>query len=357
MNERFNSAISQFFCFHFWFLILDSKKSQYIFHIIIMAVGSYGFGSTKIIVNADDGFYSGIRDQGIVSCLSAVDRGVSDVSVLMNGAVAKGLLSSPYHERPQMSLLFSHITRHRQIPGLHFNLTEGKPLSKTKFVPSLLNDNGCFLGKHGFRRTLMFSGINMNEVEVELESQINAFRNVFGTIPSHFDGHQHVHVLPGIDVVVASVISRIGIKWIRVPMEYIPETSCYITESEINFYREVSDQAMKAKEIFSSYSLKYTQNFIGMALMGKNQTIESLDQSLSSFNNCKNIEFMVHPGYRTKKHTNESNNLEGCGDPDGPDLFSQSSDREHEMFFLTSDEFKDYLMVHNYELLTFSDLS
>uniref|UniRef100_A0A5K4E945 Carbohydrate deacetylase n=1 Tax=Schistosoma mansoni TaxID=6183 RepID=A0A5K4E945_SCHMA len=82
-----------------------------------MAVGSYGFGSTKIIVNADDGFYSGIRDQGIVSCLSAVDRGVSDVSVLMNGAVAKGLLSSPYHERPQMSLLFSHITRHRQIPG------------------------------------------------------------------------------------------------------------------------------------------------------------------------------------------------------------------------------------------------
>ncbi|KAH9595112.1 hypothetical protein MS3_00009863 [Schistosoma haematobium] len=114
---------------------------------------------------------------------------------------------------------------------------------------------------------------------------------------------------------------------------------------------------MKAKEIFSSYSLKYTQKFIGMALMGKNQTMESLDQSLSSFEDCKNVEFMVHPGYRTIKHTNESNNLEGCGDPDGPDLFSQSSDREHEMFFLTSDEFKGYLMVHNYELLKFSDLS
>ncbi|CAI2724851.1 unnamed protein product [Schistosoma spindalis] len=322
-----------------------------------MAFGSCGFGSTKIIVNADDGFYSDIRDQGIVSCLSTVDRGVSDVSVLMNGAVAKSLLSCPDHKRSQISSLFSHISRNRHIPGLHFNLTEGKPLSKTKFVQSLLNDHGCFLGKHEFRRNLVFSSIHMNEVEFELESQINAFRDVFGTIPSHFDGHQHVHVLPGVDVVVARVISRLDIKWIRVPIEYIPETSCCITESEINFYREVSDQAMKAKEIFSSYGLKYTQKFIGMALMGKNQTIESLDRSLSSFENCNNVEFMVHPGYKTIKHTNESNNLEGCGDPDGPDLFSQSSDREHEMFFLTSDKFKDYLMVHKYGLLTFSDLS
>ncbi|KAK4472348.1 hypothetical protein MN116_003609 [Schistosoma mekongi] len=320
-----------------------------------MAVLSYGLNRAKIIVNADDGFYSDVRDQGIVSCISAINCGVSDVSVLVNGVVAKFLLSSSDHQKERISSLFSYVKQHRRIPGLHFNLTEGKPLSNVKCIQSLLDDHGCFLGKYGFRSSLTSSLVHMDEVEVELESQINAFRDIFGTIPSHFDGHQHVHILPDIDMVVAKVLSRIGVKWIRVPEEHISETSCYMTESERNFYKEVSDQAVKAKETFSSYNLKYTQKFIGMTLMGKNQTLSSLDQLLSSVDNCEVVEFMVHPGYKIVKHDNEINNLAGCGD--GPDLFSQSSDREYEMAFLTSDEFRDYLTVHNYELLSFSDLS
>ncbi|KAH8854008.1 Carbohydrate deacetylase [Schistosoma japonicum] len=205
--------------------------------------------------------------------------------------------------------------------GLHFNLTEGKPLSNVKCIQSLLDDHGCFLGKHGFRSRLTSSLVHMDEVEIELESQVNAFRDIFGTIPSHFDGHQHVHILP----------------------------------AEINFYKEVSDQAVKAKEIFASYNLKYTQKFIGMTLMGKNQTLASLDQLLSSVDNCDVVEFMVHPGHKIVKHDNEINNIAGCGV--GPDLFSQSSDREYEMAFLTSDEFRHYLTERNYELLSFSDLS
>ncbi|CAH8460293.1 unnamed protein product [Heterobilharzia americana] len=90
--------------------------------------------STKIIVNADDGFYSDIRDQGIVSCLSAAGYGASDVSILNNF-----------------------------IPGLHFNLTEGKSLTNEKSIHSLLDHRGCFLGKFGFRKHLMSSAINMTE--------------------------------------------------------------------------------------------------------------------------------------------------------------------------------------------------
>ncbi|CAH8455772.1 unnamed protein product [Heterobilharzia americana] len=153
--------------------------------------------STKIIVNADDGFYSDIRDQGIVSCLSAAGYGASDVSILVNGAVARHLLCVSEQKRAQSSSLFSFVAKNNFIPGLHFNLTEGKSLTNEKSIHSLLDHRGCFLGKFGFRKHLMSSAINMTEVELELESQLNAFRELFGTMPSHFDGHQHIHVLPG----------------------------------------------------------------------------------------------------------------------------------------------------------------
>ncbi|KAH8854011.1 Carbohydrate deacetylase [Schistosoma japonicum] len=166
-----------------------------------MQLLSCGLNRPKIIVNADDGFYSDVRDQGIVSCMSVINCGVSDVSVLVNGVVAKFLLSLSDQQKRCMSSLFSYVIQHRRIPG-----------------------------KHGFRSRLTSSLVHMDEVEIELESQVNAFRDIFGTIPSHFDGHQHVHILPGIDVVVAKVLSRIGIKWIRVPEEHISETSCYMTE-------------------------------------------------------------------------------------------------------------------------------
>ncbi|CAH8455788.1 unnamed protein product [Heterobilharzia americana] len=149
--------------------------------------------------------------------------------------------------------------------------------------------------------------------------------------------------LPSIDAIVAKVLSRNGINWIRVPVERVPEESSQLNEAEINFYKEVSDQATEAKKTFTSYNLKFTQGFIGMTIMGKNQTIQSLDQCLSSLENYESIEFMVHPGFKIS-HSSDLDTA-GCGNPEGPDLFSQSNDREHEMAFLTSDEFRKYLLA------------
>ncbi|VDQ03154.1 unnamed protein product [Trichobilharzia regenti] len=161
------------------------------------------FRRTKIVINADDGFYSDIRDQGIVSCLSGINSGVSDVSVLMNGAVARHLLSVLDYQRKQLSALFSYLMKNNLIPGLHFNLTEGKPLKYKRSVQSLLDHRDCFLGKYGFREHLLSSAVDMNEVELELESQLQAFKQLFGTVPSHLDGHQHIHVLPGVQNLVS----------------------------------------------------------------------------------------------------------------------------------------------------------
>ncbi len=74
--------------------------------------------------------------------------------------------------------------------GLHFNLTEGKPLSKE------------LQGSHGFlplpRLLLKAYGrlLNKDAVEAELNAQLDAFVASMGKLPDFVDGHQHVHQLP-----------------------------------------------------------------------------------------------------------------------------------------------------------------
>jgi len=58
-------------------------------------------------------------------------------------------------------------------------------------------------------------------------------------------------------------------------------------------------------------------------------------------------ELMSHPGKRT-------GDVGGCGD--GPDDFSQSKDREHEMRILLSQEMKDFYTRNDIKLVSFKDL-
>lgn len=58
-------------------------------------------------------------------------------------------------------------------------------------------------------------------------------------------------------------------------------------------------------------------------------------------------EVMTHPGYVTGTEG-------GCGD--GPDEFSQSSDREYEMSVLMSAEMREFYKKENIKLVSFHDV-
>ncbi len=79
--------------------------------------------------------------------------------------------------------------------GLHFNLTEGKPLSaKAGFLPLsqlILKAYACQL-KESF-------------IKAELNAQLDAFAAAMGRLPDFIDGHQHIHQLPVIRDVLMSV--------------------------------------------------------------------------------------------------------------------------------------------------------
>ena len=85
--------------------------------------------------------------------------------------------------------------------GLHFNLTEGRPLSaafRAKMgdtFPSLLH----LMGKSWWRR------LNQAVIQAELRAQLDAFVNAMGELPDFLDGHQHVHQFPIIRAALVAV--------------------------------------------------------------------------------------------------------------------------------------------------------
>lgn len=95
--------------------------------------------------------------------------------------------------------------------GLHFNLTEGRPLSK-KFTFLPLNELmlNAFLGR-----------IDQSAVEIELHSQLDQFTAGLGKAPDFIDGHQHIHQLPVIRQAVLKVYKE------RFPQRYVYLRSVY----------------------------------------------------------------------------------------------------------------------------------
>ena len=101
--------------------------------------------------------------------------------------------------------------------GVHLNLSQGVPVAPRERIRSLLNRDGCFPPSAGavLRRSLR-NAIDPDEVRTEWEAQIALVADA-GVRPSHLDGHHHVHLLPRLFPVAASLARRFAIPAVRVP--------------------------------------------------------------------------------------------------------------------------------------------
>jgi chitin disaccharide deacetylase len=91
--------------------------------------------------------------------------------------------------------------------GLHFNLTEGKPLSLAlqKLWPHMPSLQQVITWAH-LRR------LPVAELREEWQAQFKAFEQHYGRPPAHIDGHQHVHHLPQVrDLLLELLAQRPGI--------------------------------------------------------------------------------------------------------------------------------------------------
>ncbi|CAJ1068660.1 carbohydrate deacetylase [Xyrichtys novacula] len=301
----------------------------------------------KLVVTGDDFGYCPRRNQGIVDCFQA--GGLSNVSLLVNATAAKEA---------------ADLAKRHNIPiGLHANLTEGVPVCESLQTDStLVNQRGFFQGKMGFRQVLQRGQLSMKQVELELRAQVRLFTDLTGHLPQHMDGHQHVHVLPGVREVFAQVLSDLGISFTRVPVEAGLHSCTWLPPHLHRFYTQVEQDALDSIPVFTRYGIRWPDTYLGLTTMGQNMSVSNLQRALhlalstghstsasgEDSDSAVTAELMVHPGYPSLPQQG------GCGE--GPDDFSQSSDRQHELSVLSNPAVLDMYRQERVQLCAFKDL-
>ena len=104
--------------------------------------------------------------------------------------------------------------------GLHLTLTEGAPLGPMPgFAP---RGNLPALGPVVW--AALSSRLPSGEIAREVARQLARFGEAFGRAPDFIDGHQHVHVLPGIRGPLLRALSDAGLAgraWLRDPSDSV----------------------------------------------------------------------------------------------------------------------------------------
>lgn len=131
----------------------------------------------KLIINADDfGLTEGVN-QAIID-LAAIGT-LSSTTVMVNMPFANQAIK--LKECPSFSI------------GLHFNLTEGKPISNVQKCSSLVDAEGNFYTYSTFIKKLKNGAIKQEHILEELQAQYNKLTEILNCSPSHIDSHQNIH--------------------------------------------------------------------------------------------------------------------------------------------------------------------
>lgn len=158
-----------------------------------------------LIVNADDfGLTPGVNR----AVVEAHTRGILTSTTLMANMPA-------FDDAVRLAKLNSSLG-----VGLHFNITQGRPVADASRVRSLLNERGEFLGTStALLRRALAGRLREQEVEIELRAQIKKVLDA-GVELTHVDSHKHAHALPQVCDVIARTIGHYGINAVRLPREY-----------------------------------------------------------------------------------------------------------------------------------------
>ena len=153
----------------------------------------------KVVFHADDfGLTEGVNG-GIVE---AYQRGVLRSTSLMVTAPAFEDAVACAKAAPGLDV------------GVHLTLVEEAPVLPPDRIPSLVQE-GRFWSSHGtVGLRWLARRWRSEEACAELRAQLDRFAAT-GLAASHLDGHQHLHLLPGVFAGVAAEARRRGIRYVR----------------------------------------------------------------------------------------------------------------------------------------------
>ena len=141
----------------------------------------------RLIVNADDFGLAGSVSTGIIDVYQAGQ--LSSTTLMVNMPGTEEAVDLAEHH-PGLGV------------GLHFNLTEGRPLTDAR---SLVDSDGAFLLRGELVRRSVRGRVEQGEITRELTAQLDRFVSL-GLTPTHLDSHQHVHMVPTVFRAMAPVL-------------------------------------------------------------------------------------------------------------------------------------------------------
>ena len=275
----------------------------------------------KLIVNADDFGISEAVNRGIVE---AFDGGIVTSTSLMATGDAFEHAVELARARPGLAV------------GVHLVLTEHRPLIGAAAAASLVGRDGTF-APHltQLLRKRLRGGVSLAEVRLELDAQIRRVREA-GIAISHVDGHQHVHVLPGIAAVVAELAAAHGIGAVRYPAERVRG---YMLRS-LRHARRVAEQT--ALGLFCASSplkrLRRSDDFVGFYFGGRLDEA-NLATVLAELPAAGTVELMCHPGDENMR-------------PSGDWQYSWAAERDA----LTSPRIRELVAARGMQLVSYRDV-
>ena len=153
----------------------------------------------RLIINADD---FGLNQRCTDAICEAFEKGlITDTTLLANGEAfdhaADKIKSEQLGNRT----------------GIHFNITEGRPLTEDIKKYPAFTDNGCFHGK--INRLKPLSKGEKRAVYEEFTAQAQRIEDR-GIHISHADSHHHIHTAVFIAPIVVKVCREHGLNKIRI---------------------------------------------------------------------------------------------------------------------------------------------
>ncbi|XP_007490457.1 carbohydrate deacetylase isoform X4 [Monodelphis domestica] len=166
---------------------------------------------------------------------------------------------------------------------------------------------------------------------------------------------------PGVRQVFAEVLREYGVRYTRVPVERGLHRCEWLEPQLQTFAVALEKDALAAREEFQELGLRCPDAFIGLSTMGKDMSVSrieaAIDQAVESIQipedalkggRAITLELMAHPGYPSVSPVG------GCGE--GPDDFSQSWERLHELQTLLDPTLHNFYRQRGIKLCAFEDL-
>ena len=264
----------------------------------------------QLIVNADDfGLTPGVN-RAIIECHT---RGIVTSATLMANSPAFDDAVLLVRENPSLGA------------GLHFNITEGRPIASASRVRSLLDEQDEFLGAStALAKRAILGRLRIEEVVVELRAQIEKALSA-GIELTHVDSHKHSHALPAICEAIAGTINEYGINAMRLPREswcFDPNAGSFKLIGQSLGALALSQLCRAGEAKLRKADVRTTQAFFGITRTGfwdKQWLMDLIGRLPDGVS-----ELMCHPGYdddelgrvKTRLRQSRVNELRLLTDPD-----------------------------------------